>query len=94
MVIVTEVLYFSNTYCYTKCRTVRFNVVPTSTIRVIFHTGIKYATHTAAHLLGLRVRIPPGAWMVISCKCYYVEVSARADHSPKGVLPSVVCLKE
>ena len=24
----------------------------------------------AARLQGLRVRIPPGAWMFVSCKCY------------------------
>ena len=30
----------------------------------------------AARLLGLRVRIPPGAWMSVSCECYEVELSA------------------
>jgi hypothetical protein len=30
----------------------------------------------AACLLGLWVRIPPGAWMSISCECCLVEVSA------------------
>ena len=34
---------------------------------------------TADRLLGLRVRIPPGAWMVVRCECCVccqVEVSA------------------
>jgi len=29
----------------------------------------------AARLLGLRFRIPPGAWMSVSCECCEVEVS-------------------
>jgi len=39
-------------------------------------------------LLGLRVRIPPGAWMFVYCVLY----GRRADHSSGGVLPTVVCL--
>ena len=27
----------------------------------------------AARLLGLRVRIPPGAWMSVSCECCVVK---------------------
>jgi hypothetical protein len=27
----------------------------------------------AAHLLGLRIRIPPGAWMSINCECYVLS---------------------
>jgi len=47
----------------------------------------------ATRLLGLRVRIPPVAWM-----CFFLGVLCvvrslcRADHSPRGVLPSMVCL--
>jgi hypothetical protein len=44
----------------------------------------------AARLLGLWVRIPPGAWMSVSCECCVLR---RAGHSSRGVLPSVVCLK-
>ena len=29
-----------------------------------------------ARLLGLWVRIPPGAWMFVSCECCQVDVSA------------------
>jgi hypothetical protein len=43
----------------------------------------------AALLLGLWVRIQPAAWMSVSCEC----CQCQADHSSKGVLPSVVCLK-
>jgi len=44
-------------------------------------------------LLGLRVRIPSGAWMSVCCECCQVERSLRrADHSSSRVLPSVcVC---
>ena len=46
----------------------------------------------AARLLGLCVRISPGAWMsVVSVVCCQVEVSVWAYHSSRGVLPSVVC---
>jgi hypothetical protein len=36
----------------------------------------------AARLLGLRVRIMPGAWMYVSCECCVVR---RADHSSREV---------
>jgi hypothetical protein len=42
-----------------------------STIQTIF--GLVF---TADRLQGLRVRIPPGAWMVVRCVCCQVEVSA------------------
>ena len=45
----------------------------------------------ATRLLGFRVRISPGgAWM--SLVSYVVRSLRRADHSSRGVLPSVVCL--
>jgi hypothetical protein len=45
----------------------------------------------AACLLRLWVRIPPGAWMSVSCWMLCVVRSLRcADHSSRGVLPSVV----
>jgi hypothetical protein len=46
-------------------------------------------------LLGLRVRIPPRAWMSVSCECLCVvryRSLRRADHSSRGALPSVVCV--
>ena len=43
----------------------------------------------AARLLRLRVRIPPAEWMSVCCECCVLR---RADHSSRGVLPSVVCL--
>jgi hypothetical protein len=49
----------------------------------------------AARLLGLRVRNPPGAGMSFSCECCVLlrtGLLRRADHSSRGVLPSVVCL--
>jgi hypothetical protein len=56
--------------------------------------GLRRVSATA-HFLGLRVRIPPGTLMFVSCECrvcFQVEVSATADHSSRGVLPNVVCL--
>ena len=50
----------------------------------------------AAHLLGQRVRIPPGAhWclFIVSVVCCQSSMR-RADHSSRGVLPSVVCLRK
>jgi hypothetical protein len=32
----------------------------------------------AARLLGLRVRIPPEAWMFVSCKCYILQIDVSA----------------
>ena len=44
----------------------------------------------AARLPGLRVRIPLGAWMFVCCKCCVLSLR-RADHSSRGVLPTVLC---
>ena len=50
---------------------------------------------TAARLLGLQVRIPPKAWMSVTCKSRMCSGSGlcvgMTDHSSMGVL-SVVCL--
>ena len=46
----------------------------------------------AAGLLELWVRIPPGARMAVSCEfCLSLR---RADHSSRGILPSVACVIE
>jgi hypothetical protein len=42
-------------------------------------------------LLGLRVRIPPAAWMPLLSAVRERSVR-RAHHPSRGVLPSVVCL--
>ena len=47
--------------------------------------GLRYGT-AAARLLGLRVRIPPGTWMFVSCECCVRQV----DHLSWGVLLSVI----
>jgi hypothetical protein len=46
----------------------------------------------AARLLRLWVRIPPEAWMSVCCECWVVRERSlrRADHSSRGVLPTVV----
>ena len=47
----------------------------------------------AAHLLRSWVRIPPGAWMLVCCECCVLSGKRslrRADHSSRGVLPTVV----
>jgi hypothetical protein len=49
----------------------------------------------AARLLELRVRIPlwnMDMYLFVSVVCCQVEVSATADHTPRGLLPNVVCL--
>jgi len=48
----------------------------------------------AARLLGLWVRIPPGAWMCVSYECCVLSGRGLclSDHSSRGVLPSVVRL--
>jgi hypothetical protein len=53
---------------------------------------------TAARLLGLWVRIPPGAWMSVSCECCQVEVSATSwslvQRSPTKCGVSKTCDRE
>ena len=47
----------------------------------------------AARLPRSWVRIPPGAWMLVCCECWCVvrwRSLRRADHSSRGVLPTVV----
>jgi len=49
----------------------------------------------AARLLGLRVRIPPGACTYAYYECCVLTgrvVLCRADHSSRGILLSAVCL--
>jgi hypothetical protein len=46
----------------------------------------------AARLLGLRFRILPWAWISVSCVLSSRGLR-RADHTSRGVLPSVVCLE-
>ena len=48
---------------------------------------------TAARLLRSWVRIPPGAWMSVCCECCVLSGRSlrRADHSSRGVLPTVAC---
>ena len=58
-------------------------------------SGLKRRS-AVARLLGLRVRISPGAWISVSCQCLCCQVyrSRRwADPSSRGVLSSVcVCV--
>ena len=44
---------------------------------------------TAARLLRLWVRIPPGAWMSVRCECCVWSLW-RADHAARGVLSTVM----
>jgi len=56
-------------------------------------TALLATGSTVARLLGLRVRIPPEAWMssLVGVACCHVEKSLRrAGHSSREVLPSVV----
>jgi hypothetical protein len=48
-----------------------------------------------AGLLGLRVRIPPGTWLFVSCECCVLSGGGFCEGPitrPEGVLPSLVCL--
>jgi hypothetical protein len=47
----------------------------------------------AAHLVRLWVQITPGAWMytVANVVCCRYRSLRRADHSSRGILPTVVC---
>jgi hypothetical protein len=41
-------------------------------------------------------KIPPGAWMSVSCECCVLSGRGLCDelvNSSRGVLPTVVCLK-
>jgi len=44
----------------------------------------------AVRLLGLRFRIPPWARMFVSCECCVLRYLRRADHTSRGVLPTLV----
>ena len=46
---------------------------------------------TAALLLRLWVRIPPGTWVFVCCECCVLSGRSlrRIDHSSRGVLPTV-----
>jgi hypothetical protein len=62
-----------------------------------FHTSIcqHMSIPAAARLLGLWVRIQPGTWMSVSRECCVLSgrgLCVSADHSSRGVLPSVMCL--
>jgi hypothetical protein len=56
-------------------------------------SGLKRRS-AADRLLGSRVRIPPGAWMSVSCEslCCQVEVSATGRSLVQRMLPTVVCV--
>lgn len=50
---------------------------------------------TAVSQQGSRVRIPPGAWIYITCDCcvlWRYRSLRRADRSSRGTLPRVLCL--
>jgi hypothetical protein len=56
--------------------------------------GLKCGS-AATQLLGLRVRVPYGAWMSVCCECCVLsKVSATGRLLVEGILPSVVCLIE
>jgi hypothetical protein len=56
--------------------------------------GLK-SESAAAPLLGLLVRMPPGhVCLSVCCECCVLKGASvrRADHSSRGVPPSVACL--
>jgi hypothetical protein len=56
------------------------------------HDLSRRAACAAALLLKSWVRIPPGAWIFVCCECLVLSGRGlwRADHSSRGVLPTVV----
>jgi hypothetical protein len=57
-------------------------------------TGLRHGS-AADSLLGLRVQIPPEAWLSVSCECCVLHIQrflGSADRSSREVLPSMVCL--
>jgi len=78
---------YTASYCYTMTYCIGYMC------RSQLPRGLKRESATAC-LLGLRVRIPPGAWMLslVNVVCCQVEVSAKSRSLAKGVLPSLVCL--
>ena len=49
----------------------------------------------AARFMGLRVRIPPGAWLSVSCECCVrcqVAVFSSGYHSFRVAVPNMACL--
>jgi hypothetical protein len=72
----------------------------TRSIDEYFYGSINKSTYclmgrwsTADRLLRSWVRIPPGAWMFVLCVLCVVRSRSlrRADHSSRGVLPTVAC---
>ena len=61
------------------------------TCRFLWQRGLRRRS-AAALLLRLWFRIPPEAWMPVCCECCVVrQMPLRgADHSSRGVLPTVV----
>ena len=47
-------------------------------------TGLLATGSTVARLLGLRVRIPPGAWLSVSCRCCECCLLSRSEVSAPG----------
>jgi hypothetical protein len=54
-------------------------------------TGRPRGRSAADRLLGLRVRIPPGAWMFVRFECCQVEVFTSGRSLVHWVLPTEVC---
>jgi len=71
-------------YANARCR----HLIPDAK-RLVRLTG-----YLTARFLGLRDRVLPGnvCMSLVNVVFCQVEVSATADHSSGGVLPSVVCL--
>ena len=50
----------------------------------------------AARLLGLWIRIPPGAWMFVSCECFVLSDRGLCDDLRRIVVPALFecCLRK
>jgi len=82
------------TYSWGSLERTIFHSLSSEFLPVPVAVGLRRSS-TAARLLRLWVRIPPGTWMSVCYECFVLSGKRsvlRADHSSRGVLPTVMRL--
>jgi hypothetical protein len=64
-------LYLCSSMCPHGMHMANFKFVPLSSRRSQWPRGLRRKS-AAEHFLGSWVRIPPGAWMFVSCECLFL----------------------
>jgi hypothetical protein len=77
---------WNRTFAYTKS-----GITKSVTGQFRWPRYLRYGS-AAARLLGVRVRIFPGARVSVFCECCVLPGSGLCDHLSRGDLPSAVCL--